>query len=653
MDKKPLIVEGVPAEFPEYIGQMAVDTVGRRAFISYDLSDRGWQLIASAEGGGGLTYWTDILGKPDTFAPAAHTHDEYLTPAEADLLYLPIGTETGGGAPAEHTHEMTEIIGLTDALEGKADNADLTGYAPANHVHAWDTITDKPNTFTPAAHTHLMGEIEGLTIALDGKADNADLAAKADTGHTHTVANITDFAAGVAANIPAEYLTAAEGDAAYQPKGDYLTAVPAEYLTEAEGAVIFQAKGDYLTAVPEEYLTQAEGDARYAIKGTDGGTIAAAWGDIAGTLSNQADLQAALNAKADDADLAAKADATHTHTAAQITDFAAAVGGAIPAEYVTTTEGDARYLQAVPAEYLTEAEGDTKYKAIDAPIEPHTHTAANITDFPAAVAANIPAEYLTEAEAGAAYQPKGNYLTAIPAEYLTETEGDARYMAAGTAPAAHTHDWADITGEPTTLAGYGITDGASDQDLIDQANWQNSEIARLETDIAGKAETTHTHTAANITDFTAAVAANIPAEYVTEAEGDARYMAAGAAPTAHTHTAAQITDFAAGVAANIPAAYMTDAETAAAYQPKGTYLTAVPVMTGAQIGGAMVGNGLAQISNYLAVKTGAGLGIAADNSLQVQTVNTTPAPVKFWTGTAAAYTAITTKDANTLYFVTG
>lgn len=32
-------------------------------------------------------------------------------------------------------------------------------------------------------------------------------------------------------------------------------------------------------------------------------------------------------------------------------------------------------------------------------------------------------------------------------------------------PTAHSHDWADVTGEPTTLAGYGITDGATDAEL--------------------------------------------------------------------------------------------------------------------------------------------------------------------------------------------
>jgi hypothetical protein len=491
MDKKPLLIEGVPTTLPEYIGQTALDTLGRRAFFAYDLTDTGWQLIAAGEGGSGVVYWTDILNKPLTFAPTAHTH----TMAEVDGLTAAldskadIGETTGGGAvewvdvlnkplsfPAEpHTHAMADVTGLITALDGKADNADLAAYAPVDHVHTFAAITNKPDTYTPTAHTHAMADVTGLQAALDGKADDADLAAKADLTHTHTTAAITDFAAGVAA--------------------------------------------------------------------------------------------------------------------------------------------------------------------------------------------------------------------AIPPEYLTETEGDARYMAAGTStePAAHTHDWTDITGTPTTLDGYGITDAASDADLMDHANYQNGEIARLDGRIDGKADTGHTHTVANITDFAAGVAANIPAEYLTGSEGDAAYApkththtaanitdfaagvvanipaeyvtetegAAAYAPKTHTHTAANITDFAAGVAGAIPAEYLTATEGNAAYQPKGTYLTAVPLMSGAAIGGAMVGNGLAMSGNYLYAKAGAGLGIAADNSLQVQTTRTTPTPVKFWTGTAAEYTAVTTKDANTLYFVTG
>jgi hypothetical protein len=182
----------------------------------------------------------------------------------------------------------------------------------------------------------------------------------------------------------------------------------------------------------------------------------------------------------------------------------------------------------------------------------------------------------------------------IPAEYLTATEGDATYLKA----------------IPDTY----LTDAEGDARYAPAGNYLTA----------------------------------VPDEYLTATEGDAAYAA-----KAHTHTAANITDFASAVAANIPTTYATDAEVAAAYQPKGTYLTAVPLMGGNQIGGAMVGNGLAMSTNYLYVKAGAGLGIAADNSLQVQTTNTSPVAVKFWTGTQATYDALTGKDANTLYFITG
>ena len=36
---------------------------------------------------------------------------------------------------------------------------------------AWDDIDGKPETFIPASHTHTISDIEGLQDALDGKAD--------------------------------------------------------------------------------------------------------------------------------------------------------------------------------------------------------------------------------------------------------------------------------------------------------------------------------------------------------------------------------------------------------------------------------------------------------------------------------------------------
>lgn len=54
------------------------------------------------------------------------------------------------------------------------------------------------------------------------------------------------------------------------------------------------------------------------------------------------------------------------------------------------------------------------------------------------------------------------------------------YNTIGAAKAVHSHAFSDITGKPTTLAGYGITDGASDAELSAHAN--NTDIHLAEGD---------------------------------------------------------------------------------------------------------------------------------------------------------------------------
>jgi hypothetical protein len=44
----------------------------------------------------------------------------------------------------------------------------LNIYTPANHVHTWSSITEKPTTFTPAAHTHAITDITNLQSNLNG-----------------------------------------------------------------------------------------------------------------------------------------------------------------------------------------------------------------------------------------------------------------------------------------------------------------------------------------------------------------------------------------------------------------------------------------------------------------------------------------------------
>ena len=58
----------------------------------------------------------------------------------------------------------------------------VESYSPPIQTLPWDQITDKPDTFPPSDHTHPMSEIIGLIQALAEKVDAAALAQVAFTG---------------------------------------------------------------------------------------------------------------------------------------------------------------------------------------------------------------------------------------------------------------------------------------------------------------------------------------------------------------------------------------------------------------------------------------------------------------------------------------
>lgn len=130
-------------------------------------------------------------------------------------------------------------------------------------------------------------------------------------------------------------------------------------------------------------------------------------------------------------------------------------------------------------------------------------------------------------------------------------------------------DWASLTGKPTTVAGFGITDAYTNAQtdaaisvalaaLVDAApgtlDTLNELAAALGDDanfastmttaLAGKAATSHTHAEGDVTGLTAALAGKAASSH-THAEGDVTGLTAalaGKAATSHTHTEADITD---------------------------------------------------------------------------------------------------------------
>ncbi len=182
--------------------------------------------------------WTDITGKPSTFAPSAHTHSisdvtglqtaldgkqpagsyltsipaEYLTNEEADSLYQ----VRGSYASESHTHTFSSITskpttlsgyGITDAATSaqgtKADTAHgwgnhaLAGYLTSGSgVYATESYVNDAVASVVDSAPERLDTLRELAQALGDDHNFATtitdlIAGKANESHTHTIANVT------------------------------------------------------------------------------------------------------------------------------------------------------------------------------------------------------------------------------------------------------------------------------------------------------------------------------------------------------------------------------------------------------------------------------------------------------------------------------
>lgn len=174
-DLRPILGTGSPngIKTPEYLGQTYLDTMAMTMYYASTLLNDGW--LTFGTGGGqqaGSVYWTDVLNKPTTFTPSAHTH------LWADLTDKP--TEF---PPVAHTHDWaTGITNKPDTFPPSAHThpeyltqleSDVL-YQAINtvpvHTHVWADIIDKPTTFTPPVATGaaLGGVIVGNGLRMTG-----------------------------------------------------------------------------------------------------------------------------------------------------------------------------------------------------------------------------------------------------------------------------------------------------------------------------------------------------------------------------------------------------------------------------------------------------------------------------------------------------
>lgn len=189
--------------------------------------------IGGSVGGGGLPYYIDedgnyVIEKKTIFNKSVISKEEVVAYAENSEDYKQVY------AAFEHAHSIDDVTGLKeildnigtgggsggtgsieviDSLDSVSSTAALSARQGkvlseliADKTVTWDTLQNKPSTFTPSAHNHTITEITGLQVQLDGKASTnhnhsistitglqGQLDSKASSSHTHTIANITNL----------------------------------------------------------------------------------------------------------------------------------------------------------------------------------------------------------------------------------------------------------------------------------------------------------------------------------------------------------------------------------------------------------------------------------------------------------------------------
>jgi hypothetical protein len=185
---------------------------GDMAKATYDPDDDGKVVSALAAD---AAPWAGITGKPSTFPPETHAHDDlYYTETEVDSALALKASSThdhdADYAALTHSHAIADVTGLQTALDGKQAAG---SYAAASHTHAWADVTGEPTT--------LAGY--GITDAASST-HNHD-ATYAALSHTHTASQVTDFNTAVDVRVkfpPVAASFTAAGDA-YMPIHEAMT----------------------------------------------------------------------------------------------------------------------------------------------------------------------------------------------------------------------------------------------------------------------------------------------------------------------------------------------------------------------------------------------------------------------------------------------
>lgn len=280
----------------------------------------------------------------------------------------------------------------------------LTGvpatFTPSAHTHLWANITDKPSTFAPSAHTHAQAEITGLETRLTAIDNNWVNYVRVDRASWTRARN---------------YEIISEGEDA----GGFVT----HFSADAD-CIRKENAGLSAGSLTFGYASEVQEYAKYVGTGPGGYVRAGNW--RFDTL------------KVGGVDVSTTA---HTHTFASLTSKPTTLAG---------------------------------YGITDAASSSHTHTFASLTSKPTTLAgygitdAQSALGFTPVQQGGGTSQTTNKIFIGWSAAGRLRVQVDTTDFATswpidinGNSNYAATAPWSGISGKPTTLAGYGITDAAS------------------------------------------------------------------------------------------------------------------------------------------------------------------------------------------------